>query len=314
MDQFNKNMEKPSPRNGTRRAVHITSLSVTTITFALVLVVNALSTGAFIDPKKVGFKNGTGNISDEFYTVITPAGWTFAIWSVIYIFQFLWLGYSWTFTCRPSATHTVTPTTFFIYNITNICNIVWLYLWGNELVQYSFPVLVLTALSLYTAVGIELVYLNRIPTPSTHVKEFKIDYYLSQVLVGNGLAIYATWTTIATLINLDIVLQYTGGYDATNVGTIALSVLTVELLVYFILENTILDKFLRFVFVVYPVVIWALSGVVSAHGVNDSNGIFTLTLLVVASILFLARIALWVVFALFRPIRSTSLFRYRRLA
>lgn len=32
------------------------------------------------------FLSTTANISDEFVTQITPSGWTFIIWSIIYIF------------------------------------------------------------------------------------------------------------------------------------------------------------------------------------------------------------------------------------
>lgn len=40
------------------------------------------------------FLESTGNISDEFTTQITPSGWTFSIWSIIYIFQALVLLYT----------------------------------------------------------------------------------------------------------------------------------------------------------------------------------------------------------------------------
>ncbi len=33
------------------------------------------------------FPKSTGNISDTFYTDITPAGWTFSIWGFIYTWQ-----------------------------------------------------------------------------------------------------------------------------------------------------------------------------------------------------------------------------------
>ena len=194
---------------------------------------------------------------------------------------------------------------YLLYGFTNICNIIWIYLWGNEYPQVAFPFIFLIAVSLWTAVGIEVVYLYKQPPSSDHTKWFKLDFYVTQIVVVNGLAIYGTWVTIATLINFSIVLQYYADLDGTDVGTAALSILSFLLLLYFVLENTILDRFLRLVFIVYLVVIWALSGVFSAHFGDDDenrrNSIFTLVLLILTIILFIIRAILWVMFAFFRP-------------
>ena len=46
------------------------------------------------------YQSDTGNISDVYSTQITPAGWAFSIWGVIYTWQALWLLYAWTFVFR----------------------------------------------------------------------------------------------------------------------------------------------------------------------------------------------------------------------
>ena len=281
----------------------IISLSLTTVILLATFVVNGLA--ASNDATKFGFKNGTGRISDEFYTEITPAGWTFAIWGIIYAWQTVWILYGWSFVFRPSFKKTITPIVYLLYGFTNISNIIWIYLWGNEYPQVAFPFLFLIAVSLWAAVGVEVVYLYKQLPLSDHTKWFKLNFYITQIVVVNGLAIYATWVTIATLINFSIVLQYYANLDGTDVGTAALSILTFLLSLYFILENTILDRFLRLVFIVYLVVIWALSGVLSAHYGDDDenrrNSIFTLVLLIITIILFIIRFILWVMFAFFRP-------------
>lgn len=43
-----------------------------------------------VDP----FLESTGNVSDAFANEITPSGWTFIIWSIIYIFLALVCVYS----------------------------------------------------------------------------------------------------------------------------------------------------------------------------------------------------------------------------
>ena len=70
------------------------------------------------------------------------------------------------------------------------------------------------------------------------------------ILPVNGMFIYATWTTIASLVNLAVVVQYSHDVSATNSGTISLSLLLAALVVYFILENTVFYRFLQYVFTV----------------------------------------------------------------
>lgn len=50
--------------------------------------------------------------------------------------------------------------------------------------------------------------------------------------VQNGVAIYATWTTVATMVNLDIVLIYDTNMSQTEGSTISLSILTGVLIVW----------------------------------------------------------------------------------
>ncbi|XP_011406469.1 PREDICTED: uncharacterized protein LOC105314171 [Amphimedon queenslandica] len=287
------------------RLFEISGLAASTISLLLALVVNGLSVTN--DCTKFGFKNTTSNVSNIFYTQVTPAGWTFAIWSVIYVWQLVWLVYGWTFAFRTSAQKTISPLVYVFYTITNISNIVWIYLWGNLLPQVAFPFIAAMFVALWTSVGIETVYLYNLK-PAAGAKSMKADYFLAQLLVVNGLVVYATWLSVAWLINLDIVLSYFSTQTATSAGTISLSVLAFEVLIYFLLENTVLDRYIRYVYMVYPVVLWALSGVAAAHA-DDANGkrnyIFTLALLGISSVLFLSRIVLLFVFAFFRPLTKS---------
>lgn len=289
------------------------------LSFATVILLATFTINGFAgagDPSSFGFSNSTGNISDEYYTAVTPAGWTFSLWGIIYFGQALWILYAWTIVCRPWTKRTIFPAIYLIYSFTNICNITWLYLWGNDYIQVAFPFLFLVSISLWCSFGVQTFYLKRVASspPNERLNEFKFDYYLSQIIVVNGIAIYATWTTIANLINLSAVLEYYGDYDGVNIGTIALSLLAFELSIYFILENIILDKLHRFVFIVYPVVIWALSGVISAQGTDERNGIFSVVLLSLTCVLLVIRCVLWIIYIFgFRPISSTKLFKYKHV-
>ena len=67
----------------------------------------------------------------------------------------------------------------------------------------------------------------------------------------NGQGVYTTWTVIASLINLSVCLKYVANLEMETVSTIALSTLLAHIIVFFILENTILDNYIRFLMTPY---------------------------------------------------------------
>ena len=158
---------------------------------------------------------------------------------------------------------------------------------------------------LVAAISMETYHLNKVSPIMLTKKKYKIDLWITRLLVPNGLVIYATWLTAATHINLGIVLQYFANVSATTTGAVMLWLLSVLTLSYFALENTILDRYTRFIFMVYPVLIWALSGVMSAHWGKedpDTNPVLTLLLLLLAIVLLLTRAVLVTIFAFRRPL------------
>ena len=67
----------------------------------------------------------------------------------------------------------------------------------------------------------------------------------------NGQGVYVTWTVIASLLNLSHCLRYVADLRMETVSTIALSTLLAHIIVFFILENTILDNYIRFLLTPY---------------------------------------------------------------
>ena len=287
--------------------LEFSSLSVASVLLVATIVVNILA--ALDNADQFGFKNTTGRVSDNYTTQITPDGWTFSIWAVIYIWQGLWIIYAWILSFLPLRSNTVPWTTYFFHALSSLCNVAWVYVWGNKHPEAAFPILFLTAVALYVAVGFAAVYLYR-HSPRLRDKRGnrgRAELLIANVLVINGLAIYATWLTAATLANFGIVLQYFGHLGGTDTGTLMLCILTIEVLAYFVLENTVLDRYARYVFVVYPVLIYFLGGVLSKYWDDKGqNAIFALVLEVIVCLLFVARIVLWVLFYIFRPLPSYS--------
>nr|XP_024659552.1 uncharacterized protein LOC112435340 [Maylandia zebra] len=228
------------------------------------------------------------------------AGWTFFIWTLIYIwliFMIIYIvaglfrknGYGYVY-CTPA----VLPYGFFISWCLNMgVNIGWLLVWDRELMIPALVFLILIICTNYSMIcfichGIHVygAWLN---------KYHKADLWLLRVLVQNGVMIYTTWTTVATLLNLTIVLAYETDMSQDDAATLSYSLLTILLLGWFVLENLVLDKHVRYVCITYPVVIWALSGNLDKNYDAESpsrNGVFIAVLLAAACVLFVIRVGL----------------------
>uniref|UniRef100_H3BA93 Si:dkey-29d8.3 n=1 Tax=Latimeria chalumnae TaxID=7897 RepID=H3BA93_LATCH len=256
------------------------------------------------------FLQTTGNVSNKFNTEITPAGWTFSIWGVIYFWLAVWLIYVFTWLCRRNAhgwmylEPRILSFLFYIsWIINNILNITWLFLWDRECLITALIILALIVFTNYAMLFFS--YRGSYANGAWLQKAHKTDLWLIRVLVQNGVAVYATWTTIATLLNFAAVLTYSGNVSLETAGTVALSILLIEVVSWFVLENFVLDKYVRYTLTIYPVVIVALSGVLDKNYNASSpskNGIYTAVLLGIACMIFAIRIVLVVWKHLNRPL------------
>ncbi|KAA8580742.1 uncharacterized protein si:ch211-161h7.5 [Etheostoma spectabile] len=272
----------------------VIAIALALIFFIITMVITALA-GLGTYP----FLETTSNISDKYITQITPAGWTFTIWSIIYIFLASVLVYVLSGICRKNAygyvycSPAILPHGFYVAWCLNLSlNTAWLFLWDRKLMPAALAFLILLALTNYVMIFFSCCGLQNYGAWLN--KYHKVDLWLHRVLVQNGVAIYATWTTIASLINLTIVLNYDANMSPTDAATTSLSVLTVVLFVWFFLENFVLDKHVRYILTIYPVVIWAVTGAFTKNNTADPtrNNIFTAVLLAVACATFAGRVIL----------------------
>jgi hypothetical protein len=70
----------------------------------------------------------------------------------------------------------------------------------------------------------------------SHLKksERKVDIWLTRILVQNGISVYATWCTIATNLNLAMVIAYRSSFYASpqTAGTVALGVIAAQIVLF----------------------------------------------------------------------------------
>ncbi len=105
------------------------------VAFLAVVFVNGLAGSTTI----IGGKN-TAQISDINPTLITPAGYVFSIWGVIYIL----LGVFVVFQALPSEKgKEVRKKVGWLFVLSSILNIVWLFLWKFEYLGFSVVIMFL---------------------------------------------------------------------------------------------------------------------------------------------------------------------------
>ena len=219
---------------------------------------------------------------------------------MIYAWQALWIVYAWSFLFRPKLKRTIFSVSLFGYTLVNLTNITWVYVFGNEYVAAGSALLILLNVFFYISIFLLVGYFHRV-----RVEVNKVDIWLTYILPINGVFLYVSWTTVASLINLTAALQYSAHVVQTTSATITLTLLLATLLTYFTIENTVFNRPLRYVFTVYPVVMWALIGVLEEQwGVNENerNGRYALALFVITAVLLVTRIAVVVVLSFLLPL------------
>lgn len=205
------------------------------IAFALTILVNGLAGST----KIIGGKS-TAEISDANPTLVTPAGYVFSIWSVIYIL----LGIFVVFQLLPSQREKEYQKRIgWLFVLSSLINITWLFLWQFEYLNLS---VVLMFLLLATLIAI---YLRLNIGKSTVPLREKLAIHMP-------FSVYLGWITIASIANVSVTLVSVG-WDGFGIiqETWAILIIITALLITLLVIATRKD-------VAYGlVIIWALVGI-----------------------------------------------------
>jgi tryptophan-rich sensory protein len=147
---------------------------VSALTLIAMLVMNVLANSIPIGG------NTTGDISDQYPTLFTPAGFTFSIWGVIYLLLVVFVVLLFFFGDVLTAHKT---TILILFNAINLLNIAWLLSWHTNRILLSTIVMVALLLCLLLVVSL----VSR-------------DDTLAYATFG----IYTGWISVATIANIAI--------------------------------------------------------------------------------------------------------------
>ena len=125
-----------------------------------------------------------------------------------------------------------------------------LFLWDRD---YAWQGLMFTGIqmaSLWTAIGLSCWDLSK-NLKTLYSNGLEGDAWLMRMFVHNGLAMYASYYTFYFFLELNMVIVHVSGYNSIDATTVCLSILMFFVVLYFALDISVLDHWLRFVFTPY---------------------------------------------------------------
>ena len=203
-----------------------------------VLAVNGLANALPLNGKT------TGDISNSIPTLFTPAGYVFAIWSVIYLGL---LAFAWYQSRSAQGTAALLERVGYWFVVSCASNIAWIFLWHYE----EFPLSLVAMLGLL--VSLIAIYLRldigRRPVSAPERRWVHLPF-----------STYLGWICVATIANVSVVLYtqgWNGGPLAPELWTVIMVVVAGALgIAMILLRNE----------VAFPlVIIWALIGIAVAR-------------------------------------------------
>lgn len=247
------------------------------------------------------------NTAAYFTTLDTALPGDLCVWGAAWLWTAVWLVYCWSFICRPKRTRTVHVLTYFLFASCLVCVIVWFYFKRQQRLSLSLGFSILTLLALYLSL---LLLMVRLYSQASQLDQTqRADLWLTRVLVLNGVALAAGWAEVLVVQDLTRTLKYQGDLDNETAALVGLSLLAARLVLYFAVEQTFLDRFVRHMVAQYFVYPWALIWMLvqqasQASGVlSETISAYTISLLAVAVVMAVAKVVLNSIYVCARPIK-----------
>jgi benzodiazapine receptor len=208
--------------------------SLNVLAFAVTVIVNALASSLALNGRT------TAEVSDLYFTLVTPAGYVFSIWGVIYVLLLIFA----VFQALPSQREKpFLQQINVLFILSSVFNVSWLFLWHYDQIVLSVALmfaLLATLIAIYMRLGIG--------KTSATLKE--------KAFVHLPFSVYLGWITVASIANVAsaLVSIQCNGFGLAN-DTWAVLVIAVALLITLAVIATRKD-------IAYSLVlVWALVGI-----------------------------------------------------
>jgi len=210
------------------------------VAFALTILVNGVAGSTTL----LGGKN-TAMVSNTYFTLVTPAGYVFSIWGVIYILLGVFVVYQ---AQEKNKGKEFQKRIGWLFVMSSLANIFWIFLWQYEYLPLSV-VLIFLLLASLVAIYLRLAIGKK---SSVGIQE--------RIAVHLPFSVYLGWITVATIADVAAALVSIH-WNGFGVGpeTWASAAILIALLITTLVIITRKD-------IAYSlVIIWALVGIAESH-------------------------------------------------
>jgi len=236
-------------------------LWLNTFSLAAVLVLNYLFGAGLAGTATVG------EISSKYPTLLTPAGYTFSIWGIIYLLLIGFVVFQWVGRSSEKEKQSLQPSGWWLI-IANLANALWIISWTNEFLGMSLIFMAVLLLSL-----IQLVIRLRLEVWDAPVRIIALVWW--------PICIYLGWIVLAAVLNVAVYLksiQWTGGPFSEELWSVIMIVAAGLIYLYLTFNRNMRETAF--------VGIWGLVGIM----VNLPSGFSAIwwTALIVSAVIFTA--------------------------
>ncbi|MGD9618703.1 MAG: tryptophan-rich sensory protein [Mycolicibacterium sp.] len=160
------------------------------LTYLAMVVMNVLANALPLNGRR------TGEVSQEYQNLFTPAGLTFSIWSVIYLLLGIHVLYQLGFFHgrQPGSERTALLNRIgLLFATSSVANTAWVFAWHYGLIPLSAVLIVVILVCL-------ILIANAVRVADLSARE--------RWFVGVPFSVYFGWTTVATVANVTVLLVY----------------------------------------------------------------------------------------------------------
>lgn len=214
-----------------------------------------------------GNQPSVGEISSLYPTLITPAGYAFSIWGLIYLLLIAFLVFQWFEYLRGEEGGSLLKSGIW-FSMANLLNGLWIVVWTNELLGFSVLVIFLLLFSL-----IQLVLRLDLEIWDAPKKVIFFIWW--------PICIYLGWVVLASVVNASVLLKYVGiveGIGDERIWTMFIIAVAVLIYLWLIVSRNLREAAL--------VGVWGLGAIAYRHWETDNS--LALAALTGAAVLLIA--------------------------
>ena len=192
--------------------------------------------------------NGEDNasVSAAYPTLITPAGWAFSIWGIIFIAQGFFVGYQ----CFGEKAHSLSPTFVLAWSASMVAGGLWSVPFAFKMLKLSLAMMALIVSTLV------VMYRELHPWMNCAFPSCSARYWCGEMVIS----IHLAWVSVASIVNAAVVLMDLGWNDPSQYTVEATVVMQIVALALAI-AMLYLHQDIMFA----AVVIWAFTAIRSAQ-------------------------------------------------